>query len=159
MDDTKDPKAAKKAAAKGGAYDGFTDDERAAMKEHAQELKATRTGKRRTKADTEAAVLEKIAEMPDEDRVIAERLHTLIKENAPELTPKLWYGMPAYAKNGKVLCFVQAAAKFSSRYLTLGFDDSARLDDGTLWPTAFAVTELTAAHEKTIAALVRKAAG
>ncbi|MDO0931543.1 DUF1801 domain-containing protein [Streptomyces sp. DG2A-72] len=139
------------------ANDGFTDEERAAMKEHAQELKAVRGGKRRTKADAEAAVLEKIAEMPEADRVIAERLHALIKENAPELTPKLWYGMPAYANNGKVVCFVQAAAKFKSRYLTLGFDDSATLDDGTMWPTAFAVTELTAAHEKTIAALVRKA--
>jgi uncharacterized protein YdhG (YjbR/CyaY superfamily) len=143
----------------GTSYDGFTDDERAAMKEHAQELKAVRGGKRKTKADAEAAVLEKIAEMPEEDRVIAERLHAIVKESAPELMPKLWYGMPAYAKDGKVVCFVQAAAKFKSRYLTLGFNDSATLDDGTMWPTAFAVRELTPAHEKTIAALVKKAVG
>lgn len=142
------------ASTKGKGYEGFTAEERAAMKEHAQELKAA---PRRGKADTETALLEKIAEMPDADRVLAERIHAIIKANAPELTPKLWYGMPTYTKNGKNVCFFQAADKFKSRYATLGFDDAANLDDGSLWPTSFAVTKLTAANEKTIIELIKKA--
>src|SRR5215211_7203202 len=128
------------------------------MKERAQELKATaRRGSRADKADPEGDVLAKIAEMPESDRRMAERLHELIKASAPALSPRLWYGMPAYAKNGKVLCFFQAAQKFKSRYATLGFDDSANLDEGAMWPTAFALTELTAAEEARIVALVKKA--
>ncbi|HTF07939.1 MAG TPA: DUF1801 domain-containing protein [Asanoa sp.] len=139
-------------------YDGFTEEERDAMKERAKELKATaRRGSRAAKADGEGDVLAKIAEMPSDDRAIAERLHALIKENAPVLTPKLWYGMPAYALDGKVLCFFQPAAKFKTRYSTLGFNDVARLDDGTMWPSAFAITELTAADEARIAALMKQA--
>ncbi|MGH3736075.1 MAG: iron chaperone [Micromonosporaceae bacterium] len=139
----------------GKSYQGFTDEERAAMKEHAQELK---TAKRRgAKADGETAVLEKIAEMTESDRVIAERLHAIITATAPELSPKTWYGMPAYAKAGKVVCFFQSAQKFKTRYATLGFDASANLDDGTMWPTAFALTKLTPANEETIRALVKKA--
>jgi uncharacterized protein YdhG (YjbR/CyaY superfamily) len=135
-------------------YEGFTAEEKAAMKEHAQELKAsTRRG---GKADAERSVLEKIAEMPGPDRVIAERLHTLITTAAPELAPKLWYGMPAYARDGKVVCFFQSADKFKARYATLGFNDAANLDDGTMWPTSYALTELTAAHEKKISELVKK---
>ncbi|WP_405987371.1 iron chaperone [Streptomyces sp. NBC_00872] len=152
----KDPQKA--TTGKGGsAYEGFSEEERAAMKEHAQELKASARRGPRSKVDAEAAVVEKIAEMPDADRVIAERLHALVKASAPELSPKLWYGMPAYAKDGKVVCFIQCAAKFKTRYLTIGFSDSAMLDDGTMWPTVFAVTKLTAAHEKTLSALVKKA--
>lgn len=137
----------------------FSKEERSAMKERAKELKAENSGAR---ADTEAEVLEKIAEMPESDRVIAERLHAIIKEIAPDLTPKTWYGMPAYAqggKKGKVVCFIQGADKFDSRYLTLGFNDSAKLDEGTMWPTAFAVTKLTAATEKKVRELVEKAVG
>ncbi len=133
------------------SYDGFTDEERGAMKERAKELKAARG-----KADDEAAVLEKIAEMSDEDRAIAERIHAIIKTNAPELSPKLWYGQPAYAKDGKVLCFFQPSDKFNTRYSTLGFNDIAALDDGVMWPTAFALTELTPAAEKQIATLIKK---
>ncbi|WP_419994616.1 iron chaperone [Streptomyces boninensis] len=143
--------------AKESQQSAFTEEERAAMKEHAQEVKATRKGARKTKADAEAALLEKVAEMPEEDRVLAERIHTIIKESAPELAPKLWYGMPAYAKDGKVVCFFQAASKFKSRYATFGFNDPANLDEGSMWPTAFGLTKLTAADEKAIAALVRKA--
>ncbi|MGH3645564.1 MAG: DUF1801 domain-containing protein [Micromonosporaceae bacterium] len=147
-----------KSTPSGKAYEGFTDEERAAMKEHAQELKApARRGSRGAKADGESAVLEKIAEMPEPDRIIAERLHAIIKAAAPELSPKTWYGMPAYAKDGKVVCFFQSAAKFKTRYATLGFDASANLDDGTMWPTAFALTKLTAANEEKISALVKKA--
>ena len=139
-------------------YEGFTDEERAAMKERGQELKsATRRGSRGAKADGESDVLEKIAEMPEPDRSIAERLHALIKATAPELSPKTWYGMPAYAKDGKVVCFFQSSHKFKTRYSTLGFNDSANLDDGTMWPTAFALTTLTAADEATISALVKQA--
>jgi uncharacterized protein YdhG (YjbR/CyaY superfamily) len=149
--------AQKRSATTEKKYDGFTDEERAAMKDRAAELKAaTRRGK---KADEEGAVLEKIAEMPEPDRVLAERLHEIIKAAAPDLSPKLWYGMPAYAKDGKVLCFFQPAHKFKSRYATLGFDDSARLDEGTMWPSAFALTELTAENEARIGALVKKAVG
>ena len=138
-------------------YDGFTEDERAAMKERAKELKKGTRGKKQ--ADEEGALLAKIAEMPPGDRVMAERIHAVITENAPVLKPKLWYGMPAYAKDGKVVCFFQAADKFKSRYATFGFNDVANLDDGTMWPTAFALAELTAADEKRVAELVRKAVG
>ncbi|MEU4341912.1 DUF1801 domain-containing protein [Nocardia sp. NPDC023852] len=139
---------------------GFTDEERAAMKEHAQELKtAARRGSRTAKADGEKDVLAKIAEMAESDRVMAERLHAVIKASAPDLAPKLWYGMPAYAKNGKVVCFFQSAEKFKSRYATFGFSDTANLDDGAMWPTAFALTKLTAADETRIGELVKKAAG
>lgn len=135
--------------------EGFTAEERAAMKERAKEVKAARRGS--GKADPEAAVLEKIAEMPDSDRVLAERVHAIVKANAPSLTPKLWYGMPSYARNGKVVCFFQAAEKFKTRYATFGFNEEATLDEGTMWPTAFALTGLTAADEKKLAALVKKA--
>jgi uncharacterized protein YdhG (YjbR/CyaY superfamily) len=136
----------------GKASKGFTDDERAAMRERAKELKAA-TGK----ADEESAVLEKIATMSAPDRAMAKRLHTVIKASAPVLSPKLWYGMPAYARDGKVVCFFQDAQKFKTRYATLGFSDEAKLDEGTMWPTAFALKELTAADEARIGAVVRKA--
>jgi uncharacterized protein YdhG (YjbR/CyaY superfamily) len=139
-------------------FEGFTDEERDAMKERAKELKsAARRGPGGKKADEEGAVLEKIAEMPDHDRALAERIHAVIKAGAPELAPKLWYGMPAYTRDGKVVCFFQSAQKFKSRYATLGFNDAAMLDDGTMWPTAFALKELTAADEARIGELVRKA--
>jgi uncharacterized protein YdhG (YjbR/CyaY superfamily) len=135
---------------------GFTAEERAAMKERAQEVKSA--GRRgRGKADGESDVLAKIAEMPQADRVIAERLHALVKDAAPDLTPKTWYGMPAYARGGKIVCFFQSADKFKSRYATFGFNDDANLDDGAMWPTSFALTKLTAAEEKKIRALVKKA--
>jgi uncharacterized protein YdhG (YjbR/CyaY superfamily) len=129
------------------------------MKERAKELKAggARRGPRADKAAGESAVLEKIAEMPEPDRALAERLHAIIKATAPALSPKTWYGMPAYAKDGKVVCFFQSAHKFSSRYATFGFNDVANLDEGAMWPTAFALTELTAADEARIGALVKKA--
>jgi uncharacterized protein YdhG (YjbR/CyaY superfamily) len=129
----------------------FTAEERAAMKERAQELK------RRGKADGERDVLAKIAEMQEPDRAMAERLHALIKASAPGLSPRTWYGMPAYGKDGKVVCFFQNAQKFKTRYATFGFSDKASLDDGAMWPTAFALTELTAAVEARIAALVKQA--
>src|SRR5262245_31344366 len=132
--------------------EGFTDEERGAIKQRAKELKAGAG-----KADGERAVLAKIAEMPQPDRVMAERLHAIIKASAPALSPKTWYGMPAYAKDGKIVCFFQAAAKFKSRYATFGFNVAANLDDGVMWPTAFALTELTATDEARIAALVKKA--
>ena len=135
-------------------FGGFTDEERGAMKDRAQELKAPRTNK----ANQEGAVLAKLAELPAPDRAMGERLHTIIKASAPDLAPRLWYGMPAYAKEGKVVCFFQSAQKFKTRYATLGFNDAANLDDGTMWPTAFALTELTAADEARIGALVKKAA-
>ena len=142
----------------GEASKGFTDEERAAMKERAQELKAaTRRGPHAAKADGESAVLAKIAEMPEPDRAMGERLHAVIKASAPALSPKLWYGMPAYAKDGKVVCFFQPAHKFKTRYATFGFNDSANLDEGALWPVAFAVKELTAAEEARIGELVKKA--
>jgi uncharacterized protein YdhG (YjbR/CyaY superfamily) len=151
-------KSAKSTTATGKTSEGFTDEERAAMKERAQELKAAaRRGPRAAKADEESAVLAKIAEMPEPDRAMAERLHAIIKASAPALSPKLWYGMPAYAKDGKVVCFFQSAQKFNERYATFGFNDNANLDEGTMWPTAFALTELTAANEARIAALVKKA--
>jgi uncharacterized protein YdhG (YjbR/CyaY superfamily) len=134
-------------------FDGFTDEERAAMKERARELKAAAA-----KADGERAVLAKIAEMSQPDRAMAERLHALIKASAPALSPKTWYGMPAYAnQDGKVVCFFTPASKFNSRYATFGFNDDANLDEGAMWPTAFALTELTAADEARISALVKKA--
>jgi len=136
-------------------YVGFTDDERSAMKERARELKTST--KRGAKADTESEVLAKIAELPDADRVIAERLHTVIRANAPVLTPKLWYGMPAYARDGKVVCHFQPAMKFKTRYAMLAFSDEANLDDGAMWSTSFALAELTADVEARIGALVRQA--
>ena len=130
------------------------------MKERAQELKAdARRGKRPGKADGEADVLAKIAEMPDADRVLAERIHALVKDTAPDLSPKTWYGMPAYAKDGKVVCFFQGAQKFKARYSMLGFNDAANLDDGNMWPTAFALTRLTAADDAKIRKLIKKAVG
>jgi hypothetical protein len=137
---------------------GFTDEERAAMKERARELKAAaRRGPRADKADGERAVLAKIAEMPEPDRAMAERLHAIIKASAPDLSPRLWYGMPAYARDGQVVCFFQSAQKFKTRYATLGFSDKANLDEGAMWPTAFALKELTAAEEARIGALVKEA--
>src|SRR3954454_19928031 len=136
---------------------GWTAEERAAMKEHAEEIKRA-GGKGAAKAADEArACLDKIAEMPEPDRVLAERLHAIITQTAPQLTVRTWYGMPAYARDGKVLCFFKPAEKFKARYATLGFTDAAALDDGAMWPTEFAVTALTASEEETIAALVRKA--
>jgi uncharacterized protein YdhG (YjbR/CyaY superfamily) len=142
----------------GKASKGFTDEERAAMKERAQELKAeARRGPRAGKADGESDVLAKIAEMPGPDRAMAERLHAIIKARAPALTPRTWYGMPAYAKDGKVVCFFQSADKFKARYATFGFSDKANLDEGAMWPTSFALKELTTAEEARIGALVKKA--
>jgi uncharacterized protein YdhG (YjbR/CyaY superfamily) len=131
---------------------GFTAEEKAAVRERAKELKAEAR-----KADGESALLAKVAEMPKADRVLAERIHAIVKATAPDLSPKTWYGMPAYAKGGKVVCFFQSAEKFNSRYATFGFSDQANLDKGALWPTAFAVKELTAADEAKIAALVKQA--
>ena len=131
----------------GKASRGFTDDERAAMRERAKEVKGARRGPRAGRADGESDVLAKIAEMPEPDRTLAERLHALIKVAAPELSPRTWYGMPAYAKDGDVVCFFQGAHKFKSRYATLGFSDKANIDDGAMWPTAFALKELTVADE------------
>ena len=139
------------------ASKGFADEERAAMKERAQELKAAARADK-DKAAGESAVLAKIAEMPQPDRALGERLHAIITASAPSLSPKTWYGMPAYAKDGKVICFFQSAAKFKTRYATFGFMHDANLDEGGLWPTAFALTKLTAADEAKIAALVKKAA-
>ncbi|MFE7581726.1 iron chaperone [Streptomyces gardneri] len=139
--------------------EAFTAEERSAMKERAKEVRASaRRGSRADKAaEEEAAVVAKIAEMQDSDRVMAERIHAVVKESAPELAPKLWYGMPAYAKDGKVVCFFQSAQKFNARYATFGFNDVANLDDGTMWPAAFALKELSAADEARIAELVKKA--
>ena len=149
-------RSAKRTTATGKTSAGFSAEERAAMKERAKELRAeARAGKDR--AAGERAVLAKIAEMPEPDRAMAERLHAIIEESAPVLSPKTWYGMPAYAKEGKVVCFFQSGQKYNSRYSTFGFQDAANLDDGAMWPTAFALTELTAADEARIAALVKKA--
>jgi uncharacterized protein YdhG (YjbR/CyaY superfamily) len=150
----------KKETRKSAKTKGFTDEERAAMKERAQELKAEgRRGPRAGKADGESDVLAKVAEMPEPDRAIAKRLHAIIKASAPALSPKTWYGMPAYAKDGKVVCYFQTAQKFKSRYATFGFSDEANLDEGPMWPTSFALQELTAAAEARIGALVKKAVG
>ena len=151
-------KSAKSTTANNKKSKGFTDEERAAMKERAQELKAAaHRSPRGKKADEESAVLAKIAEMPEPDRAMAERLHAVIKASAPALSPKLWYGMSAYAKDGNVVCFFQSAHKFKARYATFGFSDKANLDEGTVWPVAFALKELTAAAEARIAALVKQA--
>ncbi|HEU0212605.1 MAG TPA: DUF1801 domain-containing protein [Jiangellaceae bacterium] len=156
MKDTQ--KSAKSTTASGKTSEGWTDEERAAMKERGQELKAAaRRGPRAEKADGERDVLAKIAEMPEPDRLMGERIHAVIKASAPALTPRLWYGMPAYAKDGKVVCFFQSADKFNSRYATFGFNDTAHLDDGAMWPTSFALTKLTTADEARIGALVKKA--
>jgi uncharacterized protein YdhG (YjbR/CyaY superfamily) len=150
--------SAKSTTKKNKTFQGFTDEERAAMKERAKELKAAaRRGPRADKADGESAVLAKIGEMQAPDRALGERLHAIIKASAPALSPKLWYGMPAYAKDGKVVCFFQPAHKFKTRYATFGFNDSANLDEGALWPVAFALKELTAAEEARIGELVKKA--
>ena len=145
-------KSTKSTTAIGKKSKGFTDEERAAMKERARELKAEAA-----KADGESAVLAKIAEMQGSDRAMAKRLHAIIKASAPALAPKTWYGMPAYAKDGKVVCFFQSAQKFKSRYATVGFSDGANLDKGAMWPTSFALKELTAAEEAKIGALVKRA--
>ena len=155
MKETK--KSAKSSNADVNAPEGWTEEERAAMKERAQEAKAARRGSRAGKADTESEVLAKIAEMEESDRDMAERLHAMIKTSAPTLSPRLWYGMPAYAKDGKIICFFQPAQKFRSRYATFGFNDDARLDEGTMWPTSYALTELSADDEARISALVKKA--
>jgi len=146
---------------KSDQYEGFSAEERAAMKEHAQEEKAAaRRGARADKAAlAEQDVLAKIAEMQDTDRVMAERVHAVVTASAPQLAPKLWYGMPAYALDGKVVCFFQSAAKFKARYATLGFNDPAKLDEGSMWATGFALTEVTAEVEEQIASLVKRAAG
>ncbi|MFB6614488.1 iron chaperone [Streptomyces sp. NPDC085524] len=140
--------------------DTFTDEERAAMKERSKELKATarRASKADRAAEEEAAVIAKIAEMQDSDRVMAERVHAIVKASAPGLAPKLWYGMPSYARDGKVVCFFQSAEKFKARFATLGFSDQANLDEGTMWPTTYALTEITPANEAAIAALVKQSA-
>ncbi len=149
----KAPQKSAKSTTATGKSKGFTAEERAAMKERAQELRAEAG-----KADGEKAVLAKIAEMPEPDRAMAKRIHAIVKSNAPALSPKPWYGMPAYAnKEGKVICFFTAADKFKSRYATFGFNDDANLDKGAMWPVSFALTELTAAEEKKIGALVKKA--
>jgi uncharacterized protein YdhG (YjbR/CyaY superfamily) len=150
MTDTQ--KSAKSTTATGKTSEGFSAEERAAMKERAQELKAEAR-----RADGEKALLAKIAEMPKPDRAMAERLHAIIKASAPALSPKTWYGMPAYAKDGNVVCYFTPASKFNSRYATFGFNDAANLDDGAMWPTSFALKELTAADEARIAALVKNA--
>jgi uncharacterized protein YdhG (YjbR/CyaY superfamily) len=150
--------SAKSTTVTGKAKKGFTDEERDAMRERAQELKAAaRRGPGAEAADPESAVLEKIAAMSEPDRAMGERLHGIIKASAPVLSPKLWYGMPAYAKDGKVVCFFQPAQKFKTRYATFGFNEHANLDEGEMWPTAFALKDLTAADEARIAALVKKA--
>jgi uncharacterized protein YdhG (YjbR/CyaY superfamily) len=156
MKDTQKPP--KGTTAPNKKFKGFTAEERAAMKERVQELKEdARRGPRGGKVDGESAVLAKIAEMPERDRVIGERLNAIIKSSAPALSPRLWYGMPAYARDGDVVCFFQSAQKFKTRYATFGFSDQANLDEGAMWPTAFALKELTAADEARIAALVKKA--
>jgi uncharacterized protein YdhG (YjbR/CyaY superfamily) len=152
MPDTRKP--AKSTTTSDQKYDGFTDEERGAMKERAKELKAAAR-----KADAENEVLAKIAEMTESDRALAERIHAIVKANAPDLSPKTWYGMPAYAKSGKIVCFFQSAQKFNTRYATFGFSDTAHLDEGNVWPVTFALTKLTAADEARIGALVKRAAG
>ncbi|MFD3542252.1 iron chaperone [Streptomyces sp. NPDC058662] len=145
----------------GGTHEGFTAEERAAMKDHAQELKkgARRTSKAEKAAEAERDVLAKIAEMRESDRVMAERVHAVVTATAPALAPKLWYGMPAYALDGKIVCFFQSAEKFKARYATLGFSDEARLDDGPMWAAGFALAEVTPEAEARIAELVKRAVG
>jgi uncharacterized protein YdhG (YjbR/CyaY superfamily) len=146
-------KAAKRTRAAAG---GFTEEEKAAMRERAEELKRSKRGARA--AEEEQAVLDKIAAMPDADRIMAERIHALVKATAPHLSPKLWYGMPSYYKDGKVVCFFQDANKFKARYATFGFNEAANLDEGNMWPTSYALTKLTTAEEQRIAELVKRAA-
>jgi uncharacterized protein YdhG (YjbR/CyaY superfamily) len=153
--DVKDKRKPTKPAA-GKTFEGFTDEERAAMRDRAQELKAA---PRRGKADGEGDVLAKIAEMTGQDRALAERVHAIVKATAPGLSPRTWYGMPAYAKEGNVVCFFQSAQKFKSRYAMLGFSDKANLDEGTMWPTYYALTEPTADVEARITALIKTAVG
>ena len=154
MKDTQKPAS----STTGRSSKGFTGEERAAMKEHAKELSAAaRRGPRAGKADGESDVLAKIAEMTEPDRALAERIHAIVTASAPDLSPRTWYGQPAYAKDGKIVCFFQPAQKFKTRYATLGFNDTANLDDGAMWPIAFALKELTAADEARIAALVEQA--
>jgi uncharacterized protein YdhG (YjbR/CyaY superfamily) len=148
-------KPTRSTTAAGQESTGFTEVERGAMKQRARELKAERRGA--SQAEAEREVLDKIAEMAAPDRAMAERLHAIVKANAPALSPKLWYGMPAYAKDGKVVCFFQPAAKFKTRYATFGFNQEANLDEGAMWPVAFALEELTAADEERVAALVKQA--
>ena len=151
-------KSAKSTKATDTTAQGWTDEERAAMKERAKELKAeARRGARAGKEDGESAVLEKIAEMPEPDRAMAERIHSIIKDNVPALSPRTWYGMPAYAKDGKVVCFFTPASKFKERYATFGFNAEANLDEGNMWPTSWALQKLTAAEEARITELVKKA--
>ena len=154
MSTSKPPRAPQRARRK--PTQRFSDDERAAMKERARELKAEARADR-DRAAGEKDLLAKIAEMPEPDRTIATRVHAIVTANAPELQPKTWYGMPAYARDGKILCFLQGAEKFKTRYVTLGFNDGAKLDNGDMWPTAYALTALSPAEEKKIAALVKKA--
>jgi uncharacterized protein YdhG (YjbR/CyaY superfamily) len=150
--------AERKTATRGKQAEGFTDEERAAIKERARELKAEgRRGSRAKKADGESDLLAKIAEMPEPDRAMAERVHAVVTVSAPALSPKTWYGMLAYAKDGKVVCYFTPASKFKERYATFGFNDTANLDEGAMWPTSFALKELTAAEEAKIGALVKKA--
>ncbi|MFJ6466012.1 iron chaperone [Streptomyces sp. NPDC091387] len=159
MPSTKSP--ARNSGTSAGKHDGFTAEERAAMKDHARDQKKAAARRGSSRAEKEAAaeqdVLAKIAEMPEADRVLAERIHEIVRAAAPGLAPKLWYGMPAYARDGKVVCHFQSAEKFKSRYATLGFSDQAALDEGAMWPTAYALKKLTAADEKAISALVKKA--
>jgi hypothetical protein len=156
MADTK--KSSKRTTATDTTPEGWTDEERAAMKERNKELKAAkRRGSGAAKADGESDVLAKIAEMPEPDRAMAERIHAVVKASAPELSPRTWYGMPGYAKGGKVLCFFTPASKFKERFATFGFNAEAKLDEGNMWPTSWALTELTAAEEARIAELVKKA--
>lgn len=152
----KETQKSAKSTTSGKKFKGFTDEERAAMKERARELKAEARANK-NKAEGESDVLAKIAELPEPERAMAERLHAIIKASAPTLSPQTWYGMPAYAEDGKVVCFFQSAQKFKSRYATLGFSDAANLDEGAMWPTSFALKELTAAEEARISALVKKA--
>src|SRR5690348_14324368 len=148
------PKSAKAASATKKRYDGFTAEEKSAMRDRVQEQKLSAR-----RGDEESAVLEKIAELPEADRVLAKRLHAIIKASAPSLSPKLWYGMPAYTKDGKIVCFFQGAYKFKTRYAELGFNDAAKLDDGSMWPVAYALTRLTGAEEAKIVGLLKKAVG
>jgi len=151
-------KSARNATATKKRYDGFTEEEKAAMQDRVQEMKVDGPrGSRADKADGESEVLAKIAELPESDRALAKRLHAVIKASAPALSPKLWYGMPAYAKDGKIVCHFQSAQKFKTRYATLGFSDAANLDEGAVWPVAYALGKLTAADEARIGALVKKA--
>ncbi len=153
MAEKKTRKSTKTSAKRGASSGRFTAEERAAMKERAKELKAAQN-----RGEGERAVLEKIAEMPGPDRSMAERLHAIVTKAAPELSPRTWYGMPAYTKDDKIVCFFKSADKFKSRYATFGFEEAANLDEGAMWPTSYALTKLTAADEKKIAALVKRAA-